>query len=225
MKENWLRARQDVVDYCRRLQAEHLVYYTAGNISRRIDGEPELLAMTPTSTPYDALVPEDICIVSTSGEIIEARREPTSELLMHTLICARRPEVGAVVHTHGAAVMTMANLGWDLPPILTGLVEAAGGDVRSAPYSKPESAEMADLTADALIDRGACFMRFHGLLAIGADLPHAYRTVAVVEGACEVYLRLRQLDEVHLLPESEIAWIADAWRSQFEVPAESAVSA
>jgi L-fuculose-phosphate aldolase len=223
MNENWQRTREEVVAYCRRLQAEHLVYYTAGNISARIPGEPDLLAMTPTSTPYDALEPEDICIVSTSGEILEARREPTSELLMHTLIAARRPEVGAIVHTHGAAVMTMANLGWDLPPILTGLVEAAGGDVRSAPYSKPETAEMADLTADALIDRGACFMRFHGLLALGASLPNAYRTAAVVEGACEVFLRLRQLGEVNVLPDSEIKWIADAWRSQFSESVESSL--
>jgi len=30
------------------------------------------------------------------------------------------------VHTRGKAVMTFANLGWTLPPILTGLCEAAG---------------------------------------------------------------------------------------------------
>ncbi len=223
MNENWQRARQEVVDYGRRLQAEHLVYFTAGNISARIPGEPNLLAVTPTSTPYDALEPEDICIVTTGGEIIDARLEPTSELPMHTLICARRPEVGSVIHTHSPAAMTMANLGWDLPPILTGLIEAAGGDVRSAPYSKPVTAEMADVTADALIDRGACFMRFHGLLAVGADLSHAFRTASVVEGVCEVYLRLRQLGEIHELPAPEVAWIADIWRSQFANPTESAV--
>jgi len=112
----------------------------------------------------------------------------------------------------------------ELPPIAAGLVEAVGGSVRSAPYSRPGTAEMADFTADALIDRGACFMRFHGLLALGADLSHAYRTAAVVEGACEVYLRLRQLGEVHELPASEVARAADEWRSQFATPAEHGVA-
>jgi L-fuculose-phosphate aldolase len=224
MSETWQRTRHEVVQYGRRLQAEHLCYFTSGNISARIPDEATLLAVTPTSIPYDALEPEDICIVRTSGEIVEARWEPSSELPMHTLICARRPEVRSVIHTHSAAAMTMANLGWELPPIVVGLVEAVGGSVRSAPYSRPGTAEMADLTAEALVDRGACFMRFHGLLAVGADLSHAYRTAAVVEEACEVYLRLRRLGEVHELPASEVALAADTWKSQFATPAEHGVA-
>jgi len=45
----------------------------------------------------------------------------------------RRPEVGAIIHRHSPAAMTMAVLGWDLPLILTGMVEATGGEVRCAP--------------------------------------------------------------------------------------------
>ena len=78
----------------------------------------------------------------------------------------------------------MAVLGWTLPPILTGWVEACGGAVVTAPYSRPGTDEMADITAEALADRGACFLRHHGLLAIGADLHHAYQAASVTEGAC-----------------------------------------
>jgi L-ribulose-5-phosphate 4-epimerase len=224
MNDNWQSTRRAVVDYCRRLQAERLVYYTAGNISARVTGEPNLIAMTPTSMPYDALDADDICIVATNGEIVDARHAPTSELPLHTLVYARRPEVGAIVHTHSPGAMTMANLGWTLPPILTGLVEAAGGDVRTAPYSKPTTAEMADYTEEALRDRGACFMRFHGLLAIGATLPHAYMAAAVTEGACDVYLRLRELRQVSELPPAEVAWIANEWRSQFDAQESSSTT-
>ena len=110
------RARHEVITYSHRIQAEHLVYSTAGNVSTRIDGEPDVIAMTPTSLAYDALDPEDICIVTTGGELIDGRREPTSELPLHTLLYARRPEVGAIIHTHSPAAMTMAVLGWSLPP-------------------------------------------------------------------------------------------------------------
>ena len=95
---------------------------------------------------------------------------------MHTLICKRRPEIGSIVHTHGKAVMTMANLGWTLPPILTGLCEATGGAVLTSPYSQPETVQMADYTEPALRDRGATFLRFHGLLARRrprARIPHS----------------------------------------------------
>src|SRR5918997_2903005 len=130
MSEARDRARRDVIAYAHRMQAEHLVSATAGNVSTRVEGEPDVIAMTPTSLAYDALVPDDICLVTTAGERLDGRREPTSELPLHTLVYARRPEVGAIIHTHSPAAMTMAVLGWDLPPILTGLVEAVGGGVR-----------------------------------------------------------------------------------------------
>ena len=216
MNENWQRTREDVISYCRRMQNERLVYYTAGNISARVYGEPTLIAMTPTSMPYDLLEPEDICIVTTTGELVDGRRNPTSELPLHTIPYHNRPEIGAIVHTHSANAMAMANLGWTLPPILTGLVEACGGGVATAPYSKPSTDEMAEYTAEALSDRGACFMRFHGLVAIGATLAHAYQAASVTEGACDVYLKLRTLGEVHELPEDEIDFIAQWWREQWE---------
>lgn len=215
VNESWQQAREDVVLYCRRMQAERLVYWTAGNISTRVDDDPGLIAMTPTNTPYDTMRPEDVCIVRTDGSIVDGHREPTSEFPLHTLVYQRRPEVGGIVHTHSAAAMTMAALGWTLPPILTGFVEAAGGAVYTAPYARPGTAEMADFTAKALVDRGACFLRHHGLLAIGASLHHAFRAASVTEGAAEVYLRARAFGQVPELPEAEVKWIADQWRSQW----------
>ena len=216
MSTKYLEARQKVVTFARKLQAERLVYSTAGNISLRLPEDPGLLAVTPTSMQYDFLEPEDIVIVNLDGEVVDGRRTPTSETHMHALISKRRPEIGAIVHTHGKAVMTMANLGWTLPPILTGLVEAAGGPVYCSPYSQPETEQMADFTMEALEERGATFLRFHGLLAIGADLEHAFHTASVVEGACEVYLTLRQLGgEVAQLPQPDVDWIASYFRAQF----------
>jgi ribulose-5-phosphate 4-epimerase/fuculose-1-phosphate aldolase len=223
MSEARDRAREDVIAYARRMQAEHLVYATAGNVSTRVAGEPDVIAMTPTSLAYETLEPDDVCLVATSGDPVAGRREPTSELPLHTLVYARRPEVGAIIHTHSPAAMTMAVLGWRLPPILTGLVEAAGGDVRVAPYSRPGTAEMADLTADALTGRGACFMRHHGLLTVGADLPHAFLAASVTEGAARVYLdaRAQGVDVPELAPD-DVALIARAWREQWRAVPETA---
>jgi L-fuculose-phosphate aldolase len=215
--ESRQRAREDVVLYSRRMQAERLVYWTAGNVSRRVPGEPDLIAMTPTNTPYDTMRAEDVCIVATDGTIVDGDLEPTSELPLHTLVYARRPEVGGIVHTHSPAAMTMAVLGWTLPPILTGWIEAAGGAVYTAPYSRPGTAEMADFTAEALNDRGACFLRHHGLLAVGVDLAHAFQAASVTEGAADVYLRARAFGPVPELPEEEVRWIADDWRAQWQL--------
>jgi L-fuculose-phosphate aldolase len=210
------RTRAEVIAYCRRLQAEHLVQGTAGNVSARIPGEPRLIAMTPTALPYESLEPDDIPLVTTDGRLVAGRREPTSELPLHTLVYARRPEVGAIVHTHSPAATTMAVFGWTLPPIQTGLVGAVGGGVRTAPYSRPGTAEMADRTAAALADRGACFLRHHGLLAIGADLARAFLAASIAEGAARVYLDARAIaTDIPELAPDEVEEIAVGWRAQW----------
>ena len=211
------RARAEVVLYCQRMLAERLVDFTAGNISVRVHGEPGLCAVTPTGAPYDSLEAADVCLATIDGEIVTGRLKPTTEFPLHTLIYRRRPEVGAIVHTHSAGAMTMAALGWTLPPILTGFVAATGGAVRTAPYARPGTEALADVTSRALADRGACFLRHHGLLAIGATLHHAYNAASVTEGAAEVYLRARAFGPVPELPEAEAALIAEVWREQWRV--------
>jgi len=215
MSIKYLEIREKVVTYSRKLQAERLVYSCAGNISVRIPDEPELLACTPSSTQYDLLEPEDIAIVDLDGNLIDGRRSPTSEVQMHTLYCKHRPEIGGIVHTHGKAVMTFATLNWTLPPILTGLCEATGGAVYTSPYSQPETDQMYTYTEPYLRHRGATFLQHHGLLAIGADLEHAFHTASVVEGACEVYLAARQFGEVPELPPAQVDWIASYFHAQF----------
>ena len=74
------------------------------------------------------------------------------------------------MHTHSKAVMTFADLGWTLPPILTGLCRGDRRRVRHVAVLAPETDQMCTYTEPALRDRGATFLAFHGLLAIGADL-------------------------------------------------------
>jgi len=209
-------ARRDVIDHGRRLVAEGLVQATAGNLSVRVPGEPGVIAMTPTAVPYDGLAPDDICIVSTGGEQLAGGRAPTSELPLHTLLYARRPELGAIIHTHSPAAMTLAVLGWRLPAILTGLVEAVGGDVRVVPYTRPGTEAMADAAQTALRDRGACLLSHHGLIAIGADLSRAFRAASVTEATARVYLDARtHATAVPSLPGEEVGVIARSWSSQW----------
>jgi L-fuculose-phosphate aldolase len=88
--------REELVATLRRMAAAGLVRGTEGNISARAG---ELVAVSPTSLPYDTLRPEDVSLVTPEGELVEGR-EPSVELPMHLAVLSARPDVGAVVHTH-----------------------------------------------------------------------------------------------------------------------------
>jgi L-fuculose-phosphate aldolase len=209
-------ARELVVLFSRRMLAEHLVSYTAGNISTRIGDEPGLVAVTPGSTAYDTLRVEDIVIVDVDGTIVEGRLRPTAELPLHTLAYRDRPDVGGIVHTHSPAAMAMAAMGMDLPPILHGLVAACGGGITAAPYARGATDEMATLTAEPLRHRSACLLRNHGVLAIGPNVEHAYNAACVVEGVADAYLRSLPFGPVPEVPADDVERIrraqwAPAW--------------
>jgi ribulose-5-phosphate 4-epimerase/fuculose-1-phosphate aldolase len=216
-------ARELVVLFCRRMLAEHLVAYTAGNISTRIAREPDLVAVTPGSTAYDTLRPEDIVIVALDGTLVEGARTPTAELPLHTLAYRDRPDVAGIVHTHSPAAMAMAALGMDLPPILHGLVAACGGGIVVAPYARGATEEMATRTAEPLLHRSACLLRNHGVLAIGPTLEHAYNAACVVEGVADAYLRALPFGPVPEVPADDVARIrttqwAPAWFGRAGTP-------
>jgi len=214
-RDTFASARAEVLLFCRRLLADGLVYYTAGNISCRVEGTTDLVAMTPRDRPYDTMTEQDVVIASVDGSIVDGHLSPTTEMPMHLGIYRARPDVGGVVHTHSPAAMTLAVADRALPPILTGLVSAAGGDIRVAPYARSASHEMDEFTLPLLVERSACFLRNHGLLAIGSTVEQAYNAAAVVEGAADAYLRALQLGEVEPLAQSEVDRIRNKWRARW----------
>ena len=215
-RQTWDRARHEVLLYAQRMFAERLVNWTAGNVSRRIEGSDGLIAVTPSAVPYDTMTTDDILIVGPDGAVVDGSLRPTSEMPMHTLAYQRRPDVGAVVHTHGSATMTMASLGWSLPAFMPAIVGWGGGAIPVTPYARTGTDEMADAPLQALEDRSACFLRNHGLLAIGASLKYAYGAASIVEAAADTYLRIRGLGDVAELDPEEIERLRVVWKKRWE---------
>jgi ribulose-5-phosphate 4-epimerase/fuculose-1-phosphate aldolase len=209
---NWQDARERVVLFAQRMLRDGLTCFTAGNISVRIEGDSELVAMTPGSLPYDTMRPEDVVIANVAGQVVHGLRSPTSEFPLHTIVYEQRPDIGAVVHTHSSAGMAMAAAGLSLPPILHGFVAACGGGIITAPYAKGGTDEIPVFTAAALRDRSACFLRNHGVLAVGPTLEHAYNAAAQVECASRAYLLARAFGPVPEIPPDDVARLRrDLW--------------
>jgi L-fuculose-phosphate aldolase len=131
------------------MAAGGLVQETEGNASARAG---ELIAVSPSSLPYETLGPEDVCLVTPGGELVEGPR-PSVELPMHLAVYAARPDVGAVVHTHSPLATAR-------PP---------------APVAEGESgtAELGASVVAAAGDGHAVVMRDHGPVCFGADLAEA----------------------------------------------------
>ena len=74
--------REQVVYYGRQMLQSGLTMHTGGNLSVR-DRESGLIAIKPSSKPYDLLKPEDITVIDLEGNIVDGPYKPSSEWPMH----------------------------------------------------------------------------------------------------------------------------------------------
>ncbi len=173
---------------------------TAGNVSVR-SGDGFLI--TPSGMSVESMTPHDMVQMGFDGKA-EASKKPSSEWRFHRDILANRPEVNAVIHTHSMFATTLACLHKDIPPFHYMIAVVGGDTIRCAPYALFGSQALSDHALTALIDRKACLLANHGMIALGRDLDDALAVAVEVENLCEQYWRALQLGAPHILSEAEM---------------------
>jgi L-fuculose-phosphate aldolase len=192
--------RQSIIDACLRMNATGINQGTSGNVSLR-HGEGMLI--TPTSTPYEAMKPEQIVYMHLDGSHDPSQR-PSSEWRFHRDILKARPEVNAIVHAHPPYSTMLAIMGMEIPPVHY-MVAVAGGDtIRCAPYATFGTQELSEHAVRALEGRLACLLAHHGMIAVGPSLPKAMWLAVEVETLARQYHGCLQIGTPPLLSKEEI---------------------
>lgn len=196
--------RRALADACHRLAAEGLVIGTAGNLSVRAGNE---VVVTPTGCVLSDVSPDDMAVVSLDGGVSGDGPAPTSELGLHLGVYERFDWTGAVVHTHSPMATAVGCVLHELPPIHYQML-ALGGAVRVAPYATFGSDELHAHVLDALDGHTAALMQNHGALTCGTGLDSAVEATFLLEWACDLYWKARQIGEPSVLSESQLADVA-----------------
>jgi len=206
MNENELRG--ELVRIAKKLEAQGLNRGSSGNLSAHF-GEGMLI--TPSAMGAQDLCEEDIVFVSLDGEV-HGKLKPSSEWMFHRDIYMRRPEFGAVIHTHSVSATALACMRRDIPPFHYMILMAGGANIRCSGYATFGTQALSDAALEALQDRRACLLANHGMIAAGKNLAEAFKLAVEVETLAEQYLRMLPAGAPMLLTAEELL---DA-RKQFE---------
>lgn len=107
--------KQAVLEANRKLPAYGLVTFTWGNASG-IDREKGLVVIKPSGVEYDTMTAEDMVVVDLhTGERVEGRYKPSSDLPTHLELYRHFAVIGGVVHTHSRWATAWAQAGRDIP--------------------------------------------------------------------------------------------------------------
>jgi L-fuculose-phosphate aldolase len=192
--------RQSIIKACLQMNQLGINQGTSGNISLRHEGG---MLITPTSTPYEAMQPEQIVFMNLDGSF-DAKQRPSSEWRFHRDIFKARPEINAVVHAHPPYATMLAIMGLEIPPIHY-MIACAGGDtIRCAPYATFGTQDLSQHAVAALEGRSACLLAHHGMIAIGPSLGKAMWLAVEVETLARQYHGCLQIGTPPLLSKAEI---------------------
>ena len=196
--------REAIIAKCRWMNATGLNQGTSGNISARYK---DMMLITPSATPYEAMKPEMIASMPIAGEYgaWSGPLKPSTEWRFHLDIMRARPDVGSVVHTHSTYATVLAIARKPIPACHYMIAAFGGTDIRCAGYALYGTAELSDLALSALEGRQGCLLANHGMIAVGPDLEKAMWNAVELETLARQYYLSLTLGEPHILSDQEIA--------------------
>jgi L-fuculose-phosphate aldolase len=163
------RQLQDALGWAgRKLAKAGLVLGSGGNLSARPAGADTCL-ITAAGAWLDELRPEDFSVLEVAtGTLRGGAANPSSERALHLRIYQRRPDVGAVLHLHPQLTVLLSAAGHPIRTITTDHAHYLGR-VRTLPYLRPGTDEVAIAAADALGPDVSCVVLGHHGVAVVAD--------------------------------------------------------
>ena len=222
--------RREICTAGRWIHSRAFVASTDGNISIRLDSRRVLTS--PTGISKGLMSPDDLVITDFKGRKLAGRREASSELAMHLLIYARRPDVHAVCHAHPPIATAHAAAGLPLNKALLSELVISLGCIPVARYGTPGTSEVSAAIEPYVQGHDAILMANHGVVTYGPDLLTSFLRMETTEHFAQVSLVTERLGKTVLLSGTDVEKLvavrarygAAAQRDLPAAPAQAAIS-
>jgi L-fuculose-phosphate aldolase len=182
------KARQEIVDFGRRMSSEGLSKGTSGNLSV-YDPEIGYMAISPSGIGYFETEANDVVIMTLDGTIVEGYRKPSSEHGLHAAFYKNKPDARGVVHTHSNYCTTFACLNMPIKAVHYVIGGAGVAEVPCADYATFGTAKLAENAVKACGASKAVLLANHGLVTCGPSLAKAFSLAVNMEYVAEIEWR------------------------------------
>jgi ribulose-5-phosphate 4-epimerase/fuculose-1-phosphate aldolase len=166
----------------------------AGDSSLR-DPETGLIYILPRPSEelpipsWDVITAEHVAVVDIDGRTVGRNGlEPTVELLTHLRIYQHRPEVNAVVHSHGRWSRVYAALRQPIPALMIDSFLYTGATpIRCTRFGQIGSDEVAMSALECMGENGkSALLAAHGAVCVGASMDEAMDVAEITEDMARI---------------------------------------
>jgi L-fuculose-phosphate aldolase len=155
-----------------------------GNLSARLaDGT---ILITPAGAMKGFLEPHHLARIDMDGRVVDGGPGPSSEVGIHLISYAERPEMRAVLHAHPphAVALTIAEVDMQIP-LIPEIIVTIGG-IPTAPYGTPGTDELPESIRAIVRCSDTLIMKNHGAVCLGTNLMDAFKKLDMVEHTARI---------------------------------------
>lgn len=198
----------DLIARAVRILNSNGIMHKSGHVAARDAGQPDVMWINSRRASRPSVTAKDIVRVDLrTGASIGGGDEPPSELDIHRSIFNRRPDVGAIVHSHPRYIVALSVAGQPLVPVTIDGGFLGGPAPTFDDAGHINTPERGDLLADALGDRVAVVLRGHGVVVTGRNVEEAITRIVHAESNAHAQYLALAIGALRPLGDDEIAAI------------------
>ncbi len=204
---NLVHPRDEIMHTMDRIYRYRMTTTSGGNLSIR--DEAGNIWISPARVDKGNLTRADIVCVRRDGSV-EGLHPPSSEFPFHKAIYEARPDIGAIVHAHPAALVAFSICRQTPNTRLFHQAHSVCGQIGFAPYACPGSEQLGSHIADTFRDHcDSVILENHGVVVGGESLAHAFQRFEAFEFAGKTLINARQLGSVRYLDDAQLRQAAE----------------
>jgi L-fuculose-phosphate aldolase len=209
-QDRYAAEKRMLADAIRMLEQAGIIDFN-GHFSWRVPGQ-DLMLINSGASVRSALTAADIVLVDFDGKLVEGDAVPPMEFHIHSETYRRRPDVGAVVHTHPLWSTLFSMAGVPVQPVImqAAVLWPIALFEETASINRQE---LGQRLAAALGNERVVMLKSHGAVAVGASIVEAFVLAVYLEETAQRQHLASQLGTPAVLDEAQIAAIrANLWK-------------
>lgn len=158
-----------------------------GNLSVRVAGTETMLIKAKGGSMAD-LADSNVVQIDFDGKVLAGSSSPSREFRSHALFYRRRPDVGAVFHSHSPWAIACAARFDAIPPVSMHMEMKLGAIPVLVSEGHADGKMVEELDAFLAVNRGinAFIQRRHGIFSLSSDIGEAEMQAELVEECAKI---------------------------------------
>lgn len=193
--------KQEIIHYGKLAGEKNFTPGYSGNISARY-GDKILITSSGSANGY--LSEDELVIMDFDGNLVEGKKKPSSEKMLHVKFYEMRPDVNYIIHVHSPFLSTFActHIALDEPIMAENVFYF--GQIPLAEYGLPSSKDLVDKTSKYFKDYDAVLMANHGFIVGDKTIKDAFLKLELAESYAQVVFNTKMLGNPVLFTDKQV---------------------